>query len=350
MVKTSETVALNSRAQTLLKTLVTRYIRDGQPVGSRTLSKDLELELSPATIRNVMADLEDMGLIKSPHTSAGRIPTARGYRLFVDTLLKIQPLKHADTQRLQQELPKASETTLQGVFEHASKLLSEITHLTAVIMLPRHEFNKLRYVEFLPLSDQRVLVIWVMNEHEVQNRIIHVSRNYSPAELQQAANYLNAAFVGKDIHQVRKNLLRDMQNDRETMNMMMQAVIEVADKAFTQPPSSGDYVMSGETHLMGFNQLSNVDKLRQLFAAFNQKRDILHLLDQALNANGLQIFIGEESGYEILDECSVVTSPYQVGDQIVGVVGVIGPTRMAYDRIIPIVDITARLVGAALTQ
>ena len=350
MARTSDTLALNYRAQTLLKTLVTRYIRDGQPVGSRTLSKELELELSPATIRNVMADLEDMGLIKAPHTSAGRIPTARGYRLFVDTLLKMQPLKQSETLRLQQELLKNNDANPQEVFEHASKLLSEITHLTAVIMLPRYEAKMLRYVEFLPLSDQRILVIWVMNEHEVQNRIIHTSRSYSPAELQQAANYLNAAFVGKDIHQVRENLLHEMQHDRETMNAMMQAVIEVAEKAFIQPPSNGDYIMSGETHLMGVNELSNVDKLRQLFAAFNQKRDILNLLDQAISANGMQIFIGEESGYEILDECSVVTSPYLVGDQIIGVVGVIGPTRMAYDRIIPIVDVTARLVGAALAQ
>lgn len=350
MARTSDSVALNYRAQTLLKSLVTRYIRDGQPVGSRTLSKELEIDLSPATIRNVMADLEDLGLIKAPHTSAGRIPTARGYRVFVDTLLKIQPLKQAETLRLQQELLKGSDVTPQEMFEHASKLLSEITHLTAIIMLPRHESKPLRYVEFLPLSDQRILVIWVINDHEVQNRIIHTSQTYSPAELQQAANYLNAAFVGQDICQVRDNLLRDMQHDRETMNAMMQAVIEVAEKAFVQPPSSGDYILRGETHLMGVNELSNVDKLRQLFAAFNQKRDILHLLDQALNANGMQIFIGEESGYEILDECSVVTSPYQVDDQVIGVVGVIGPTRMAYDRIIPIVDVTARLVGAALAQ
>lgn len=350
MARISNTFTLNPRAQTLLKTLVTRYIRDGQPVGSRTLSKDLEMELSPATIRNVMADLEEMGLIKAPHTSAGRVPTARGYRIFVDTLLKIQPLKHSETLRLQQELLKNNDAPPQEVVEHASKLLSEMTHLTAVIMLPKNEFKTLKYVEFLPLSEQRVLVIWVMNEYEVQNRIIHTSRPYSPAELQQAANYLNQAFVGQSIQQVRDDLLRDMQRDKETMNAMMQAVIEVAQQAFSCSSSTGDYIMSGETHLMNINELSNIDKLRQLFSAFNQKRDILHLLDQALNANGLQIFIGEESGYEILDECSIITSPYQVDGHIIGVVGVIGPTRMAYDRIIPIVDVTARLVGTALAQ
>ncbi len=339
--------ALNERAQQLLKNLVTRYIRDGQPVGSRTLSKDSDLSLSPATIRNVMADLEEMGLVASPHTSAGRIPTAKGYRIFVDSLLQIQPLDMAETLRLRQQLLQSTDYNKQNLLQQASDLLSEITHLAGIVMLPKQTCNMLRQVEFLPLSEQRVLVIMVINEQEVRNSIINASREYSPSELQQAANYLNRAFAGKSIQNVRRDLLKDMEQARTDMNLMMQVAIEIADQVF-QSKASNDYVMSGQTHLMQFSELSNIDKLRHLFEAFNRKRDILHLLDQALNAEGVQIFIGEESGYEILDECSVVTSPYEVNGEVLGVLGVIGPTRMAYERVIPIVDITARLVGAAL--
>ncbi len=338
---------LSERAQQLLKNLVTRYIRDGQPVGSRTLSKDSELALSPATIRNVMADLEDMGLIISPHTSAGRIPTVRGYRVFVDSLLQIQPLAMAETLRLRQQLLESTDYNKQNLLQQASDLLSEITHLAGVVMLPRHKCSMLRHLEFLPLSERRLLVILVINEQEVRNSIIHTSRDYAPSELQQAANYLNQAFAGRNIQNVRTDLLKDMDAMRVDMNQMMQVAIEVADKVFDAPNNS-DYVMSGQTHLMEFAELSDIEKLRHLFEAFNRKRDILHLLDQALNASGVQIFIGEESGYKMLDECSIVTSPYEVDGQVVGVLGVIGPTRMAYERIIPIVDMTARLVTAAL--
>lgn len=338
---------LNERAQKLLKNLVTRYIRDGQPVGSRTLSKDSELALSPATIRNVMADLEDMGLVTSPHTSAGRIPTVKGYRVFIDSLLQIQPLEMEETLRLRQQLLQSTDYNNQNLLQQASDLLSEITHLAGIVMLPKDACTMLRHVEFLPLSEQRILVIMVVNEQQVRNCIIQVSREYSPTELQQAANYLNHAFTGKSIQSVRADLLKDMEQARSDMNHMMQVAIEVADKVF-EPNTKHDYVMSGQTHLMQFSELSNIDKLRHLFEAFNRKRDILHLLDQALNAEGVQIFIGEESGYDILDECSLVTSPYEVGGEVLGVLGVIGPTRMAYERVIPIVDITARLVGAAL--
>jgi len=351
MAKSVKKPVLNERAQVLLRALVTRYIRDGQPVGSRTLAQEGELELSPASIRNVMADLEDMGLIKAPHTSAGRVPTVQGYRVFVDTLLKIEPLTVEATLRLQREFMKPQECSVPDTLLQVSSLLSEITHLAGVVMLPKRESQALRHVEFLPLSDRRVLVILVVNEEEVQNRIIYTSRQYQPAELQQAANYLNAAFAGKDIQQVRNTLLNEMRDARCLMDSMMQMTIEVADKAFVSTHTlSGDYVLSGQTNLMNVAELSDVDKLRQLFAAFNQKRDILHLLDQAVNAQGVQIFIGEESGYDMLDAYSIVTAPYQADGAVVGVLGVIGPTRMAYDRIIPIVDITARLLGATLGQ
>jgi len=340
---------ISERAQHLLKVLVNRYIREGQPIGSRTLSRDAALDLSPATIRNVMADLEEMGLVSSPHTSAGRIPTVRGYRLFVDTLLQVKPLNREEEQHLRRQfIPKYN---AQHLLEQTSNLLSETTHLASVVMLARHDYKALRRVEFLSLSKKRVLVILVFNEQDVENRIIHTSRTYSPAELQSAANYLNEAFVGKDIKSVREDLLRELRETRENMDKMMLAVIEMAEKAFeSQESEPHDFVMAGQTNLMEVAELCNVGKLRDLFVAFNEKRDILHLLDQAIKAQNLQIFIGEESGYEVLCDCSVITSPYTVKGSVIGVLGVIGPTRMPYERVIPIVDLTAKLLGSALNH
>ena len=343
----NETV-LSERAQHLFRTLVDRYIQSGQPVGSRTLSRDSGLALSPATIRNVMADLEDFGLLASPHTSAGRVPTVKGYRLFVDTLLKVEPLATRHVQHLKEGLdPDQNRDELLG---SASSLLSEITHLAGVVMLPRPDHMTLRQVEFLPLSENQVLVILVINGREVQNRIIRTDRHYSAAELQQAANYLSRVGAGKELRSVREDLLQEMRSDRESMNTMMLAAIEIADKGFGAPPVEDDIVVAGQTNLMEYGELADMGKLRYLFEAFRQKRDLLHLLDQALKTSGVQIFIGEESGYQVLDNCSVVTAPYDIDGEVVGVLGVIGPTRMAYERVIPIVDITARLVGAALNQ
>jgi heat-inducible transcriptional repressor len=342
---------LSERAQHLLKVLVDRYIREGQPIGSRTLSRDPNLDLSPATIRNVMADLEEMGLVRSPHTSAGRIPTVRGYRLFVDTLLHINPLDCAEEQRLRNQFNQKQNDP--QLFEQTSNLLSEITHLASVVMLPRRNSNALRHVEFLSLSEARVLVILVVNEYEVQNRIIHTSRHYSATQLEQAANYLNTAFAGKDIKTVREDLLQELQETRQTLDDMMRTAIEeMAKKAFESSDSEErNLVMSGQTNLMEQADLSNVEKLRDLFIAFNQRYDVLQLLDKALNAEGVKIFIGEESGYQVFDECSVVTSPYYATDgSVIGVLGIIGPTRMAYERVIPIVDLTAKLLGSALNH
>jgi len=340
---------ISERAQHLLKVLVNRYIREGQPIGSRTLSRDAALDLSPATIRNVMADLEEMGLVSSPHTSAGRIPTVRGYRLFVDTLLQVKPLNREEEQHLRRQfIPKYNN---QRLLEQTSNLLSETTHLASVVMLARHDYKALRQVEFLSLSKKRVLVILVFNEQDVENRIIHTSRTYSPAQLQSAANYLNEAFVGKDIKSVREDLLRELRETRENMDKMMLAVIEMAEKAFeNQDHSPHDFVMAGQTNLMEVAELCQVEKLRDLFVAFNEKRDILHLLDQAIKTQNLQIFIGEESGYEVLCDYSVITSPYTVKGSVIGVLGVIGPTRMPYERVIPIVDLTAKLLGSALNH
>jgi heat-inducible transcriptional repressor len=339
---------IDDRAQHLLKVLVKRYIREGQPVGSRTLSRDSGLDLSPATIRNVMADLEDLGLVRSPHTSAGRVPTVSGFRFFVDSLLRTEPIEEQAADRLRQEL--SPDRDVPELVQSTSSLLSEITHLAGLVTLPRREHLRLRHVEFLPLSAQRVLVILVVNDREVQNRVIQTGRQYSESELQQAANYLNVMFGGRDLQDARDTLLREMQAAREGVNRMMLAAIEVADQVFAAEERGDDYVLAGQINLMEFSELRDLEKMRQLFEAFNEKRRILHLLDKALHADGMQIFIGDESGYEVLGELSVVTAPYTVNGIVVGVLGVIGPTRMAYERIIPVVDLTARLLGSALNE
>lgn len=348
MARTVKSFALNERSLHLLKSLVERYIRDGQPVGSRILSRESRLALSPATIRNIMADLEEMGLLRSPHTSAGRVPTALGYRVFVDTLLQIEPLDIEEVQRLRDQLDPDQDP--DALMEMASQLLSDLTRLAGIVLLPRQTQMTLRQVAFLPLSEQQVLVILVVNEREVQNRIIRTARQYTPSELQQASNYLNATFVGKDLLSAREQLLREMQDTRAHMDHIMSAAIEMADKALEGSREEDDVVVAGQTHLMEYDDLGDVEKLRHLFEAFNRKRDILHLLDQALNARGVQLFIGEESGYEVLGNCSIVASPYTVNGLRLGVLGVIGPTRMPYERVIPLVDWTAKVLSAALNQ
>lgn len=337
---------LNERSMQLLKTLIERYISDGQPVGSRVLSKDSDLKLSPATIRNVMADLEDMGLIHSPHTSAGRVPTVSGYRLFVDSLLTVKPLEIQELHRLHHGL--SSTESQNQALSTASRLLSELTQMAGVVTLPKHDMLYLRHVEFLPLSNSRVLVIFVTNEQEVHNKIIHTSRLFNPSELQQAANYLNAMYSGRSLTAVRDAVLQELRADRERMNQMMLDAIEMAQLAFDADNKKEDFVLSGETNLMGFSELSDRDRLRSLFEAFSQKQGVIHLLDQCMKADGVQIFIGKESGYQAFDHCSLVTSSYSVSDEVVGVLGVIGPTRMAYEKIIPYVDMTAKLLSAAL--
>ena len=337
---------LNGRSLQLLKTLVERYINDGQPVGSRALSKDSDLNLSPATIRNVMADLEDLGLVHSPHTSAGRVPTVSGYRLFVDSLLTVKPLESKDLTRLHQGLSLSEDAgDAIGV---ASRLLSELTQMAGVVTLPKREQVCLRHIEFLSLSHTRVLVIFVTDEQEVHNKIIHTSKLFSPAELQQAANYLNSIYSGRSLDAVRKAVVKELQEAQERMNQGMLDAVTMAQLAFDQNNQKDDYVLTGETNLMGFSELSDMDRLKNLFEAFSQKQGVIHLLDQCMKADGVQIFIGEESGYRAFDHCSLVTSSYSVSDEVVGVLGVIGPTRMAYEKIIPFVDVTAKLLGAAL--
>ena len=338
----------NDRAQHLLRVLIQRFIRDGQPVGSRTLSRDSGLDLSPATIRNVMSDLEDMGLVSAPHTSAGRVPTPRGYRLFVDTLVRYREPRGGDMKRLQRQVKKSADDT-DRLVSSVSRVLSDITSLAGVVSVPRVQHATLRQIEFLPLSDNRILVILVINDREVQNRILHVDREYSESELVQAANFINQHYAGNEMPAVREKLLADLEELRTSMNEAMIDIIAVAQSAMEDPEKRGsEFVLAGETKLMSVAELSDVETLRRLFEAFSEKRLILDLLDRSINADGVQIFIGEESGYKILDDCSVITAPYRLDDDTVGVLGVIGPTRMAYDRVVPIVDLTARMLKSAL--
>jgi len=353
MAQDSSDDSLNEREQLLLRLLVEQYIRDGQPVGSRTLSRELGINLSSATIRNVMADLEDLGFVASPHTSAGRIPTDKGYRFFVDTLLKVHPLQSSVEHNAMAEIQRGlgqHATDPKALVAAASKMLSSVTQLAGLVTLPRPTHSAVSHIEFVPLSDNRALAILVVNGREVQNRVLQLERPYSSDELKRASNYLNSLFVGKELSQVREHLVIQLQETRESLNQMMLDAIRLAQQVVGPDPQAGrvEYVIAGETNLMNFAELSNVDKLKRLFEAFNQQRDILHLLDQSLRAEGVQIFIGQESGYTILDDYSVVTAPYTLDKEVIGVLGVIGPTRMAYERVIPIVDLTAKLLSAAL--
>ena len=311
------------------------------------MSRDSGLDLSPATIRNVMADLEELGFVSSPHTSAGKVPTARGYRLFVDTLVRYKQPKGDDIRKLQAQFERQfndSDELLSAV----SSLLSSITSMAGVVTVPRAHQATLRQIEFLPLSEKRVLAILVINDREVQNRILHIDREYTAAELQRAANYINENYAGTDLLQIRERLISDLETTRDSMNRAMHDIIAVAQAAMHETAPKNQFLLAGETNLMDFAELSDLDTLRRLFEAFSRKRFMLDLLDRSINAKGVQIFIGDESGFRILHNCSVVTAPYNVDEDTIGVLGVIGPTRMAYDRVVPIVDVTARLLGTAL--
>ena len=338
--------SVSERAQHFLKVLIERYIRDGEPVGSRTLARESGLDLSPATIRNVMSDLEEMGLVISPHTSAGRIPTDSGYRMFVDTLVTLKPPGSDEVMKLMRELK--GESRSNQIVESASQILSGLTHMAGVVMIPRRERIIFRHIEFLPLSDNRVLTILVTSVGDVHNRIIKTRKAFSQSQLQQAANLLNQHYTGRGLKEMRSKLVAEMEETRDSMNQVMARALEMAEQVIDSTGEGSDFVMTGQTNLMDFNELAQMGLLRSLFDSFSQKHELLHLLDESMRAEGVQIFIGEESGYQPLDHCSLITSPYKIDNEVAGVLGVIGPTRMAYDRVIPIVDVTARLLGAAL--
>ncbi len=339
---------VNDRALHFLKVLVERYIRDGQPVGSRTLAKDTGLELSPATVRNVLSDLEDLGLVSSPHTSSGRVPTVSGYRLFLDTLLTVRPPEEIEVDEMRRRFAALGDSA--ALIATASQVLSGVTRLAGVVMLPRRERNAFRQIEFLPLSGDRVLAILVTEEGEVHNRVLHTDQSYSPSQLEQAANYLNGLFVGRDLREVRRRLVDELRHTHDRLDRLMRQAVELARQVVevAEDKDKDDLCVAGQTNLMDFSELASMEWLKQLFEAFAEKRQILHLLDRCLEAEGVQIFVGEESGYDLLGGCSLVSAPYQIDGKVIGVLGVIGPARMNYSRVIPIVDVTARLLGAAL--
>jgi heat-inducible transcriptional repressor len=336
---------LEPRAQHLLKTLIERYIDEGQPVGSRMLSRQSGLELSPATIRNVMADLEEMGYIASPHTSAGRIPTAKGYRFFVDSLMVVKPLHQLEIRRLEEEF---TADRPQQLVSAAASLLSQLTHFAGIVMTPKRREPSFRHLEFLRLSEHRVLLIIVTTEGDVQNRILHTDRSYTQAQLAEATHFLNEHYAGQPFGTLRTLLGDELKSLREDIVGLMTAAVEVGSAAIHEGEA---LVVTGERNLLAAHDLSsNMGRLRQLFELFEQKTSLLHLLDISQRGQGVQLYIGGESGLVSLDECSLVTAPYEVDGQVIGTLGVIGPTRMAYERVIPIVDVTAKLLSNALTQ
>jgi heat-inducible transcriptional repressor len=331
---------LDDRAKLLLKALVERYIADGQPVGSRTLSKASGLELSPATIRNVMSDLEELGLIASPHTSAGRIPTNRGYRLFVDTMLTVQT-GELHTQRLAPDQP-------QKVIANAANMLSSLSHYVGVVMAPKRA-SVFRHIEFLRLSEKRVLLIIVSPEGDVQNRVIFTEADYSQSQLIEASNYLNAHYAGMAIEQVRLRVKQELVNLQSEIASLMQAAVQMSSEVLNE--DEGDVVISGERNLLSVSDFSSdMGNLRQAFDLFEQKTQLMRLLDVSSQADGVRIFIGGESQFVPMQELSVVSASYEVDGHVVGTLGVIGPTRMPYERMIQIVDITSKMVGNALSQ
>lgn len=333
---------MDDRARALLKALIERYIADGQPVGSRTLAK--VFDLSPATIRNVMADLEEIGLIHSPHTSAGRVPTPRGYRMFVDSLLTVRQFEQAEASRMQQQFPAAEPHRMLSA---AAGLLSNLSQFAGVVLAPRRS-QAFKQIEFIRLSEKRVLLIIVTPEGDVQNRILFMQRDYTPIELAEAANFFNQHFGGKSFDQVRGSLQTDLARLKDDISSLMQAAVQASAEA---AQSGDDMVISGERNLLQVADItSDMDRLRKMFGLFERKSDLMQLLDVSSRAEGVQIFIGGDSQLVPMDEVSVITAPYGVDGKVVGTLGVIGPTRMSYDRVIPLVDITARLLSNALSQ
>jgi heat-inducible transcriptional repressor len=335
---------MDDRSKSLLKTLIEHYIADGQPVGSRALSKFSGLDLSAATIRNVMADLEDMGFVASPHTSAGRIPTPKGYRLFVDTMLTVKPVEeimaHEAQDAIQADAP-------QKVAAAAAQVLSNLSNFAGVVMTPRRS-EVFKQVEFLRLSEKRILLILVTPEGDVQNRIILTERDYSPSELIEASNYLNSQFAGLSFFSVKEKLRQELEGIRSGISSLMEVALKVG--AENAKPDS-NMIISGERRLLNVGALSSdMVKLKQLFGMFEEKTELFQLLDISSRAEGVQVFIGGESELVPMEDMAVITAPYSVDGRIVGTLGVIGPTRMAYERVIPIVDITSKLLSSALSS
>lgn len=340
---------IGEREQQIFRLLVEHYIQDGSPVGSRTLSKMPGVTVSAASVRNVLGDLEELGLLAAPHTSAGRVPTSDGFRLFVDTMLEVQPMVEQDLDALKCKLTPDQDD--KALVQHASNYLSRFTNMAGVVTLPKRGATIFRQIEFLPLSEQRVLVILVVNEKNVQNRILTLDRDYPAEELQKMANFLNHQYAGKDLEAVRDQVRKELDKTQADMNTQMSQMIAMAGRVFdNDDDNSEEVIVAGQTNLMNFSELSDVDSLKDLFDAFAQQRDMYHVLERCISAEGVQIFIGQESGYDLLGMCSLVTSSYEVKGEVLGILGVVGPTRMAYDRVVPVVDVTSKLLSAALNS
>lgn len=337
---------LNERSQILLKTLVERYISDGQPVGSRALQQYSGLDVSSATIRHVMADLEEIGLVSSPHTSAGRIPTALAYRLFIDTMLVTQPLDSVRVQQMEHQLQPDNPSRL---ITQASNILSELTQFAGVVATAKRDVVTVRQIEFLRLGDKRVLLIIVMPDGEVENRVLLMEKDYSQSQLTEAGNFLNQHYIGCSFMQIREKLRGELRQLHQDMSALMTAALAAGEQAEAQ--NAEDYVISGEHHLLHVDDLSgDMNRLRGLFNLFEQKTELLQLLEAGRKGQGIHIFVGSESGLASLEACSVVTAPYAANGKVIGTLAVVGPKRMNYERVIPIVDITARLLGNALSH
>lgn len=338
-------ITRDPRARQLLRTLVARHSRDGAPVGSQTLAQHAGLDISPATIRNILASLEDAGLLIAPHSSAGRVPTAQGYRLFVDSLLQVQPLGDEDVGRLRTGLPAGAGT--QALLGSTSELLAAMTHFAGMVSVPKRESFTFRQIDFVLLDPQRVLAILVFSDGEVQNRVVQAGRAFSPSELEQAAYFLNAHFAGQPLKLIRAALLRELHEARSEMERLLATSLALAEHAFA-PTQDDDMLVAGQARLLGLQELGDMDRLRGLFEAFAEKRELLQLLERTAKAPGMRVFIGEDSGLAPLEGLSLVAAPYGRGGQVLGVLGVIGPRRMAYERVIPVVEATAEILGAAL--
>ncbi len=340
--------ALDPRARQLLRALIARHIRDGEPVGSQTLARHAGLDVSPATIRNILADLEELGLLSAPHTSAGRVPTTQGYRVFVDSLLQIRPLPEAEVARLRERMPAGSGT--QSLLGSASELVSAMTHFVGVVSVPGREQFAFRHIDFVAIENNpegsRVMAIVVFADHEVQNRIVQTRRSYDSGELERVATYLNTHFAGCSLPEIRARLVHDMRDARSEMQTLLAQSVELADQALAV--DGDDMLVAGQTRLIGMQDLADLDRLRDLFEAFARKREILQLLERTAKAPGVRIFIGDETGLAPLEGVSLVTASYGSGGQVLGVLGVIGPTRMAYERVVPVVQAAADVLGLAL--
>ncbi|MDX1694990.1 MAG: heat-inducible transcriptional repressor HrcA [Ketobacteraceae bacterium] len=340
--------SIDERMAEVLRTLVEKHIADGRPVGSRAIAQALSRPVSPATVRNLMALLEDRGLIESPHTSAGRVPTSLGYRVFVDGLITMAPIANDVAERLREQLHP--EKTSAELVEAASQAISDLTSLACVVVAPTRDRATLRHIEFLPLEGARILVVLVFDNDDVQNRIMTADRDYAKTELQQASNLLNQQFAGLELREIRDRLLAQLKDHKQQLDALMQTTVDLASRVLASDSPAHNYVISGQSNLLYMaDQEGGVDRLKQLFDAFQEKRDLLGLMDRCIQADGVQIFIGQESGYQLPDECSLIASPYKSAkNDLLGMLAVIGPTRMPYQQVIPTVDLAAKILSAAL--